>query len=185
MSIVSSFEERMAVGAVAGKIFSAEFERMFEEHHDLVYRTAYGVTASVEDAEDVAQTIFLQILQREIPVSSMENPAGYLYRSAVNISLTLVRSRARRISTTAGEILASRPTPAADPAEEERRKLYEAISSLPAKMAEILILRYQHDFSDARIAKMLGTSRGVIAVTLYRARARLKKMLRASPGEEQ
>jgi RNA polymerase sigma factor (sigma-70 family) len=45
---------------------------------------------------------------------------------------------------------------------------------------EILILRYTHNCSDAEIARMLGKSRGTIAVTLYRARTKLKKLLRAT-----
>jgi DNA-directed RNA polymerase specialized sigma24 family protein len=49
---------------------------------------------------------------------------------------------------------------------------------------EMLILRYEHNYSDAEIGKLLGKSRGVIAVTLYRARARLKKLVRASSGEK-
>jgi RNA polymerase sigma factor (sigma-70 family) len=71
-----------------------------------------------------------------------------------------------------------------EPAEELHRKLYEAIAQLNPKAASILILRYLHNYSDADIAKLLGTSRGVIAVTLYRSRARLKKLMGASLGEE-
>jgi DNA-directed RNA polymerase specialized sigma24 family protein len=55
---------------------------------------------------------------------------------------------------------------------------------LSPKAASIVILRYLHNFSDAEIATLLGTSRGVIAVTLYRSRARLKKILRTSLGDE-
>jgi DNA-directed RNA polymerase specialized sigma24 family protein len=40
-----------------------------------------------------------------------------------------------------------------------------------------------HNYSDAAIARMLGKSRGVVAVTLYRARARLKKLIRQSAGD--
>jgi RNA polymerase sigma factor (sigma-70 family) len=58
------------------------------------------------------------------------------------------------------------------------RWLYEAIAQLSRKSADIVILRYLHDRSDAEIATLLGTSRGVIAVTLYRARVRLKRLLR-------
>jgi len=43
-----------------------EFGPIFEEHYDLVYRTAYGITRTPEDAEDVVQMIFLQLLCREI-----------------------------------------------------------------------------------------------------------------------
>jgi RNA polymerase sigma factor (sigma-70 family) len=67
-----------------------------------------------------------------------------------------------------------------DSAEEIHRKLYEAIAQLEPDAAHILILRYAHDYSDAEIAKLLGVSRTVIAVRLYRSRARLRKLLRSS-----
>jgi DNA-directed RNA polymerase specialized sigma24 family protein len=41
-----------------------------------------------------------------------------------------------------------------------------------------------HNYSDAEIAKLLGKSRGVVAVTLYRSRARLKKLIRQFQGDE-
>jgi DNA-directed RNA polymerase specialized sigma24 family protein len=47
----------------------------------------------------------------------------------------------------------------------------------------MLILRYQQGYSDSEIASMLGKSRGVIAVTLYRARHRLKSLMQATEGE--
>jgi DNA-directed RNA polymerase specialized sigma24 family protein len=45
---------------------------------------------------------------------------------------------------------------------------------------ELLILRYVHNYSDADIGKMFGQSRGVVAVRLFRARNRLKKLMRES-----
>jgi DNA-directed RNA polymerase specialized sigma24 family protein len=45
---------------------------------------------------------------------------------------------------------------------------------------ELLILRYVHNYSDFEIAKMFGKSRSAIAVRLFRARARLKKLLQRS-----
>jgi RNA polymerase sigma-70 factor (ECF subfamily) len=169
---------------MVGEPFSQEFEEIFREHYVLVYRTAYGVTGRVEDAEDVVQTIFLRLLQRERPRDFLKNPKGYLYRAAVNLSLTIVKSRRRRALTEESEDLAaSVPARASSRAEELHRQLYEAIAQLKPKTAAILILRYLHNSSDAEIAKLLGTSRGVIAVTLYRSRAQLKKLLKASLGE--
>jgi RNA polymerase sigma-70 factor (ECF subfamily) len=174
-----------SVRTMAGELFPQEFEDIFEEHYVLVYRTAYGVTGRVEDAEDVVQTIFLRLLQRERPREFVKNPRGYLYRSAVNASLTIVQARRRRALTEDSEDLAaSLPTRVSSRAEELHRKLYEAIAQLKPKAAAIVILRYLHNHSDAEIAKMLGTSRGSIAVTLYRSRAHLKKLLAASSGDE-
>ena len=61
--------------------------------------------------------------------------------------------------------------------------LIHAMAQLNPQSVEILILRYEHNYSDAEIAKMLGKSRGTVAVTLYRARARLRKLLRSMTGE--
>ena len=75
------------------------------------------------------------------------------------------------------------PVAVAESAEEIHKRLYEAVAELSRGAAEILILRYVHDYSDAAIAKLLGTSRGTIAVSLYRSRARLRTLMRASsPG---
>jgi RNA polymerase sigma factor (sigma-70 family) len=52
-----------------------------------------------------------------------------------------------------------------------------ALAQLKPRALEILLLHYKHDYSDVQIAKMLGTTRGTIAVALYRIRARLRKLL--------
>jgi hypothetical protein len=51
-----------------------EFEQIFREHSQLVYRTAYGATGNAEDAEDVLQTIFLRLLRNELPPNLKNNP---------------------------------------------------------------------------------------------------------------
>jgi RNA polymerase sigma-70 factor (ECF subfamily) len=174
-----------ATAREAGEPFSQEFEALFEAHYVLIYRTALGVTGRVEDAEDVVQTIFLRLLRQERPPDFLKNPRGYLYRAAVNLSLTIVQKRRQRERTEAGEELAiSLPARVSSQTEQTHRKLYDAIAQLSPKAASILILRYLHDYSDAEIAKLLGTSRGVIAVTLYRSRARLRALLHATLGEE-
>src|SRR6188474_2823468 len=105
--------------------FAREFEDVFEEHYSLVYRTAYGITGRVEDAEDVVQTVFLRLLQRGTPPELLKNPAGYLYRAAVNVALTTVQSRQRRAVKEDGEAaLALVPTPQPSRAEETHRQLY-------------------------------------------------------------
>jgi RNA polymerase sigma factor (sigma-70 family) len=58
--------------------------------------------------------------------------------------------------------------------------LYEAVAKLNPRSAHILVLHYVYKNSDAEIARLLGTSRGAIAVTLYRARARLRKWISTS-----
>ena len=42
-----------------------EVERMFREHYELVYRTAYSILKNAADAEDVLQTVFVRLVRRE------------------------------------------------------------------------------------------------------------------------
>jgi RNA polymerase sigma-70 factor (ECF subfamily) len=164
---------------------AAEFDEIFQAHAQLVFRTAYGVTASYEDAEDVLQTVFLRLMRREATAALRQNPKAYLYRAAVNLSLDVVRSRRRLVlipETESFETLMPQPDDQRD--DKLHRRLYEGIAELKPRSAEILILRYVHNKSDAEIAKMLGVSRGTIALRLFRSRARLKKLLHARPGEK-
>ena len=155
-----------------------DFEAIFREHYRTVYRTAYGVTGSTQDAEDVAQTVFLRLVHGRTS-REWKNPAAYLYRAAVNESLTLIRARKRQARNADAERAAVASESASpDGRRDIHRRLYEAVAELGRKAAEILILRYVHDYSDAQIAKLLGTSRGTIAVSLYRSRARLRTLLR-------
>jgi RNA polymerase sigma-70 factor (ECF subfamily) len=155
-------------------------EDLFRDHYQMIYRTAYSVTGSSHDAEDVLQTIFLRLLRRGLPPDFSRNPRGYLYRAAINLALNTVRSRQRKPLVEVSEhLLASVPIGLPSPDEGLRRRLLDAIAQLKPRAVEILILRYEHEYSDAEIARMLGTTRGTIAVSLYRTRARLKKLMRA------
>jgi RNA polymerase sigma-70 factor (ECF subfamily) len=175
---------RAIVLKASEQTLTGKFEEVFREHHQLVYRTAYTVTGNHQDAEDVLQRIFLRLLEREFPLDLNVSPKKYLYRAAVNMSLNIVRTRKRHGLTEDVEQL-NLPSPEAELSHDEeiQQKLVDAIAQLSPQIVEILILRYEHDYSDAEIAKMLGRSRGVIAVTLYRARARLKKLMLALSGE--
>jgi RNA polymerase sigma-70 factor (ECF subfamily) len=154
-----------------------EFEDLFREHYQLIYRTAYGITGRSEDAEDVLQTVFLKLLRRKAIPDFQANPKGYLYRAAVNLSLDALERR-RRVFPAEETAQPCESTVDNEPYGITRKRLSEALAQLRPRAVEILILRYEHDYSDAEIARMLGTSRGVIAVSLYRSRARLKKLLR-------
>jgi RNA polymerase sigma-70 factor (ECF subfamily) len=167
-----------------GGMSSSEFDELFRAHHRLIYRTAYGITGSSEDAEDVMQSIFARLIGRKFPPDLKKNPRAYLYRAAVNASLNSIRAKQRHVQIEDADQLPSTAGPPEIEADQTMRKrLLHAISKLKATSVEVLMLRYVHNYSDAEIAKMLGTTRGTIAVRLFRSRARLKKLMRATGVE--
>ena len=162
-----------------------EFEGLFREHYLLVYRTAWVITGNSDDAEDVLQTIFLRLMRRSAPPDIRKNAKGYFYRAAVRLSLDTIRSRRREVLTSDFAAIEGRIRPegpnghyAFEP------RLAETLAKLPPRTVEIVMLRYVHDYTEPEIAKLLRLSRGTIAVTLFRARLRLRKLLTASSSGE-
>jgi RNA polymerase sigma-70 factor (ECF subfamily) len=158
-----------------------DLETLFQEHSRLVYRTAFAITGSRSDAEDVLQSVFVKLLQRGLPAAAAKNPAPYLHRAAVNLSLNVLRNRKRRRLVDGVELLDIPVPPAGADDDARTRNEYERLTQAMARLSpralEILLLFYKHDYSNAQIAEKLGTSSSVIAVTLFRIRARLRRLL--------
>src|SRR5262245_17967026 len=160
-------------------------ELLFREHYAMLYRTAYSLLDNPADAEDVPQTIFLRLLRSGLPLELHKNPKGYLYRAAVNLSLNVIRNRKRqRLIGGAERLEIAIDSSHTNAAEDAHQRLAAAIAELQPEAAHVLLLRYVHNYSDAEIAKVLGASRGSVAMRLLRARARLKKLMRNSWGDQ-
>ena len=162
-----------------------DIERLFRENYAMLYRTAYSMLDNPADAEDVPQTIFLRLLRSGLPTDLQKNPKGYLYRAAVNVSLDVIRTRKRQRLSDGADYpeMAVAMSSSAD-AEGFHQRVTEVFAELPQDAAHLLILRYLHNHSEREIATLLQTSRGVIAMRLFRARARFKKHLRNSFGDK-
>jgi RNA polymerase sigma-70 factor, ECF subfamily len=167
--------------AVAGAL---ELEDLFRAHNASVLCAALRITGSVADAEDVAQLVFLRIARQGLDHRRVRDMGSYLRRAAVNSALDLLRSRSVRLEVPMDE-LASRPLPLPLSPEQEqssaelRSRLRKALAKLHPTAAEMFALRYFEGFNNREIARLMQTSQAVVAVTLHRARSRLRKELRA------
>jgi RNA polymerase sigma-70 factor (ECF subfamily) len=169
---------QLATGESAALKNPTQFSRLFDEYHGLIFRTAYRLTGSAADAEDVLQTIFLRLVRRDAEATPRREES-YFRRAAVNASLDLIRARkADRNLPLHENALAGEPT--------ENRELQDclrsAFASLTPRSAEIFVLRPIEDLSNAQIAEMLGISQVLVAVTLHRARRQLQKEIRPCLG---
>ena len=71
-----------------------DLERVFREHHAMVFRAAYRITGNADDAEDALQTVFLRMIKRD-PAAQ---PGGNVASFPGHVVLKVVRDpgRARR-----------------------------------------------------------------------------------------
>ena len=159
-----------------------ELEGLFRAHHARVLSAAYRVTGSMEDAEDVAQSVFLRLARGDIDRSRIEHLASYLHRSAVHAALDLIRARGHReiVPMEAAEELQANPSVSPERAHsslEIRNWLRRQLGKLNSRNAEMFTLRYVEGLDNPEIARLMKTSQAVVAVTLHRTRTRLKKEL--------
>jgi RNA polymerase sigma-70 factor, ECF subfamily len=177
-SVAATTARLRAIPAAQG---AGELEQLFREHHELVFRAAYRITGSVTDAEDVLQTIFLRLASNAETPDITSSPAGYLHRAAVNAALDIVRRRGRAhlVSFDSVESVRELKNPSPGPEEEHddrelRALLRHAVAKLGGRAATVFALRYFEGYDNNQIAELLGTSPTVVAVTLHRARTRLR-----------
>lgn len=140
----------------------------------MVFRTAYRITGNAADAEDVLQTVFLRLVRGN---PEIENPESYLRRSAVNAALDVVRAR-HHSDTLEPERMAA--SGSCTELSELRDTLRRELSKLPARNAEMFAMRFFEGYTNPEIAKLLGISQVVVAVTLHRTRRKLQKEMGGS-----
>src|SRR5262249_47099350 len=148
----------------------SHFEQLFREHSRMLYRTAYSLLKNAADSEDVLQTIFLRLLRGGLPAEFERNAKGYLYRVAVHLSLDIIRAQQRHEFARDNYPIDIAATDDSDAVEERHRRLAEAFATLDPETVQILVLKYAHSYTDAEIARVLGTTRGAIAMRLLRSR---------------
>src|SRR5712671_4938142 len=144
-----------------------QLEEVFRAHQVCVLKAAYRVTGSMADAEDVSQCVFLRL-------------AG----GAINPALDLIRSRGHRevVPIESADELQSNSNLSPErvfSSLEIQNWLRRELATLNPRTAEMFALRYLEGLDNPEIAQMMNTSQAVVAVTLHRTRARLKKHLRA------
>jgi RNA polymerase sigma factor (sigma-70 family) len=155
--------------------------RLFEQHHRRILLAAYRITGSMADAEDVTQAVFLRLAAGD--AAGMKNAGSYLYRAGINGALDLLRRRktASAEPLDAAADVASSGEGARPEAEVSGKQLAgwlrQAVAELPARAAEMFLLRYVEELDNREIAALMGTSRAVVAVTLHHARGKLKSRL--------
>ena len=158
-------------------------ERLYWQHQARILATACRITGSPRDAEDVLHSLFLRLLRREDRLAPEALEAAYFHRAAVNLSLDVLRARREQVPLEAVPDPMDRSGSTPDEARRRRDlggQLRQALAELNPKAAEIFVLHHLEGWSNKEIARLLGTSWSVVAVTLHRTRSRLRRRLSES-----
>ena len=144
-------------------------------HLDRLYRAAWALCGSREDAEDLVQETYARVLARPRFLRS-DDDLGYLLRVLRHTFISSLRARQRRphdfASIDDAEI--ADPVTARRPDElVETREVYAVISTLPAHFRDALVAVDVVGLSYAEAAKGLGVKEATLTTRLFRARERV------------
>ena len=152
--------------------FAAWYESAFP-------RVRAAVSLAVGDwalGEEATAEAFARALLDWPRLSARGRPDGWVYVVALNH----VRSHARRARLERRYLASQREGQLPPPAEPDDA-LWSAVAALPPRARTAIALRYVADLSEAEMADAMNISRGTVAATLHKARARLAEEL-ASRG---
>lgn len=146
---------------------------LFREEFATVVRTAFLILHDRQEAEDVAQEAFTQLLVHWRKVGRYERPEAWVRRVAIRLAARRLR-RERLRDVLHRSVDPPVPTLPVDV------DLLRALRALPAQQRAAVALFYLEDRPMAEIAQILGCSKATVKVHLFKARKRLAELL----GEE-
>lgn len=142
-------------------------EALFRDYKDDVYRLALSYTKSIQEAEDVCQTVFLKLMEQEAITPGKER--AWLMQVTANTCRNLLRCSWWKRTVPMEETLKA-PEP-------QYTDTWEKVMALPPKYRVLIYLRYYEELTTKEMAALLHISQTAVTTRLTRARQMLKAQL--------
>jgi RNA polymerase sigma-70 factor (ECF subfamily) len=159
------------------------FDQLVVRYQREIYRLCYRYVNNHEDANDLAQEVFLRAWRAIGRFRGQSAFSTWLYRIGINACLNFRAAR----RPPAQELPETIPDPGVGAAErveraEQARRLREAVGRLPEKQRATLILKIYHDLTHKEVAQVLGSTVGTVKANLFHGLGNLRKLM-AEEGE--
>ena len=167
------------------------FKKIIETWQDMVYNTAIGIVQNAEDAEDVAQEVFVQVYESVATFKGESKFSTWLYRITITKAMDHLRKKKRKkrfafIQSLFGidnEILHDPPDfhhPGISLDNKERAAvLFKAIDKLPENQKVAFTLHKMEGLSYQEVSVIMNTTVSSVESLLHRAKNNLRKTLKA------
>lgn len=174
--------------ALAARGNAEAFEFLYRGHSARVFGICLRMTGNSEEAEDVTQEVFIQVFRKAGTFRGEASFSTWLHRLTVNAVLMRLRKKRRPQIPIheAGQGDEYDPCPATMPGTEDLRlkglfdrvNLEKAVAELPAGYRRIFILHDMEGYEHNEIAALLRCSIGNSKSQLFKARQKLRWLLR-------
>lgn len=168
-----------------------DFQSLVEKLQEKVRNTCFRYVNNIEDADDIAQEVFIQVYESMSRFREEAQMSTWVYRIAVNKSLDFLRSKKRKkrfgqltsLFQSNGDEeeiieIPSYDTPEKKLEDKERKEILDlAISKLPENQKTAIILSRYEGFSNKEITKIMDMSLSAVEALMHRAKKNLQKQL--------
>ena len=159
---------------------AATYEEYVATRWTALYRTAYLLTGSHADAEDLAQATLIKTYLAWPKVAAAHSPDAYVQRILANAFL----SGRRPLRVVRERLVDQTPeVQVATPAHEDRLVLWPHVKALPPKQRAVIVLRYFEDLTEQQIADALGCSTGTVKSNASDALRALRARIGETEGD--
>lgn len=157
---------------------------LYDRTSERIYRLLLRMTASRDDAFDLAQETYIKAFTRIGQFDGRASIATWVYRIAVNEALQFLR-RAGRSKGQLESIAVESGTASGVEQRTVTIDVNDALAALTPDDRAMLLLRYQDELDYRAIADVMGCAMGTVASRLNRARSSLREILRKSYTSEE
>jgi len=167
------------------------FRQLVEDYQGMVVNTCFGMVHNTEDAEDIAQEVFIEVFRSIQNFRADSKLSTWLYRIAVNRSLNFIRDNKKNkwfrsfedeVAAKNRQLQQIQSSKTDQPEFEMENKqraiiLHEAINSLPENQKVAFTLSKYEELSYQEIAEVMELSVSSVESLLFRAKKGLQKKL--------
>ena len=146
------------------------FEGFFEDQKERLLRILSVITGSRAEAEDLAQEAFTRVFERWETVAAMDDPAGYLHRTAMN----LFRNQYRRARVALARTVGLGPQQDVFKPVEDRDAVARALGALTPRQRAALVLTEALGYSGEETGRLLGIKASTVWALTHQARTTLR-----------
>ncbi|MBQ8569614.1 MAG: sigma-70 family RNA polymerase sigma factor [Oscillospiraceae bacterium] len=160
----------------AGTIDDEYIRYILETYSAAIIRLCYTYTRNKDDAEDMAQEVFVELMRRDEPFADKNHEKAWLLRTAVNKCKNLLKSSWFK-RTVPLEDEYTEYDNGLDKAEGDNTVM-QAVLKLPEKYRTVIHLHYFNDLSIKEISAVTGKNSATVGTQLARGRELLKNLLK-------
>lgn len=160
------------------------YAQLVDAYKSPIYNLAFRMTASLSDAEDLTQDIFIRAYQKLYQFNRGKKYFTWLYTIAINLIRNHLKKKSKEIQNhTKDRVSSESSSQKADSgeddllSEENIKRLDENMRKLPVDLREAIILKYHQDLTFEEVAAITGDSVSAVKMRVYRGLEKLKALM--------